>query len=154
MWVTYEDIVNRWTSGESYPISQTVTETLIEDAEVLILREFPTIQTRITSGELNLSLVKQVVARMIKGYVINGNGLSQHSQTVGPYTNSESYSTKTSRYELMLTANDRALLAPVITATVGSIETITSYDAYGNYGGAISHEDYMNGWRFYRRDSL
>lgn len=154
MFVSYEDIVNRWTSGEPYPISQTVTETLIEDAEALILREFPTLAARIANGELAISLVKQVVARMIKGYVINGNGLTQHSQTVGPYSNSESYSSRTTRYELMLTANDRAILAPAIITTVGSIETIDSYVNYHNARGAITGEDYANGWRFYSRDAL
>lgn len=150
MFVTYQDIVNRWNGqGDtlSFPIAQVVAETYIEDAEALILKEFPNLQERVTNGELNPVLIKQVVARMINSYITNGNGLSQHSKTVGPYTDSKSYSTKTSRAYLEMTEQDREVLSPPDSSSdIGSIMTIDSYDAYCGHRSA---SDWNDGWRPY-----
>lgn len=152
MFVTYQDVVNRWNghgNNTTFPVSKTVTDTLIEDAEALILREFPTLAERVESKNLNPTLIKQVVSRMINSYVINGNGLSQRSSTVGPYTESRSYSARTSRIYLELTDADRELLSPMVREPViGVIDTI-DYDAINTFGicGPHSAADRRAGWQ-------
>lgn len=156
MFVTYQDVINRWNGHgdtSTFPISKTVTETLIEDAEAIILREFPNLEERIEDKELNPVLVKQVVSRMITSYITNGNGLSQRSSTVGPYTESRSYSSRTSRVYLELIEEDRELLSPVVReAQIGVIETI-DWNKVGSYGHH-SPSDYRAGWRHWGRYPL
>lgn len=155
MFVTYQDVINRWNGhgdSQAYPISQTVTETFIEDAEALILKEFATLQQRVDEGSLNPTLIKQVVSRMINSYITNGNGLSQHIKTVGPYTDNKSYSTKTTRSYLELTSQDIETLSPPDTSSdIGQIFTIEGYGNVGLYDGHLSAADYQAGWRHWGR---
>lgn len=155
MWVVYQDVINRWigVGDDVFPISQSVTETLIEDSEALILNEFPLLNDDVVSGLLNVVLIKQVVARMINSYIISGNGLSQHSQTTGPYTDSRSYSTKTTRPHLVLTDEDKAQLNKKIKNQMGSLETIHYYRHRFQQGEQYQVLDWQDGWSNYGSSS-
>lgn len=84
-YATYQDVVDRWISPEDIPATQSTVETLLEDAEDTILREFPDIPTRIADGDLPVSRVAKIEARMVIRHLRNPGGLRSTQQGAGPY---------------------------------------------------------------------
>lgn len=87
---TPNDVANRWrplTSDET-----NIAYTLVEDASALIRARFPGIDAQVTSGGLDAAIPRMVVAGMVKRALIApDDGVSQESQTTGPYSRSQSF---------------------------------------------------------------
>jgi hypothetical protein len=63
-WATFEDVRDRWV-GSNLPTDADLVTALINDAEAVVLAEYPLIQDRIDAATLPLNLVKMVVVRMV-----------------------------------------------------------------------------------------
>jgi hypothetical protein len=109
MWATFADVAERWV-GPGAPTNQTQVETLIEDAEQVILSEFPKIQDRIDAELLPVERVKMVVVQIVTRFLRNPEGLSSVQQTTGPFSQSRSFAERSSG--LALTDSEIKLLAP------------------------------------------
>lgn len=105
MWTTYNDVQERWIGG-SLPADETQIATLIGDAEDTILREFPTIQTRIDNDELPIERVTKVVSRMVIRHINNPTGTRSKTEGAGPYQQTITYGGDEPG-TLYLTADDR-----------------------------------------------
>jgi len=109
MWATFADVVDRWV-GPGAPTNQSQVETLIDDAEQVILSEFPGIQDRIDSGALPEERVTMVVVQIVTRFLRNPEGLSSVQQTTGPFSQSRSFVDRSSG--LTLTESEIKLLSP------------------------------------------
>lgn len=99
------DVELRW--NQAIPdASVEHVETLLDDAEVLVLDLVPDLAARITSGRLTSGLVKYVVTAMALRVLFNPKGLS--SESAGDY----SYQTNgtTGDRRMFITADERRLL--------------------------------------------
>lgn len=83
-WTTFADITTRWV-GEGVPTDQQLVETLIADAEQVILASYPAIQTRIDSGALPIERVILVVNQIVSRVLRNPDGLTTWQQNTGPF---------------------------------------------------------------------
>lgn len=88
---TVDDVVARWrplTSDE-----ETVVEVLLDDASDMIRVRFPSIDADLESGAVLWSTATRVVAGMVRRAMINrdNEGITQGSETVGPFNRSASY---------------------------------------------------------------
>jgi len=108
-WATFADVVDRWV-GPGAPTNQSQVEKLIEDAEQVILSEFPGIQERIDNESLPLERVTLVVVQIVTRFLRNPEGLSNVQQTTGPFSQSRSFAERSSG--LTLTDSEIKLLAP------------------------------------------
>lgn len=108
-WATFADVVDRWV-GPGAPTNQSQVEKLIEDAEQVILSEFPGIQERIDNESLPLERVTLVVVQIVTRFLRNPEGLSNVQQTTGPFSQSRSFAERASG--LTLTDSEIKLLAP------------------------------------------
>lgn len=133
---TQQDLEDIWrpvTTAEQPAILR-----LLSKASALLLQQAPHIPARIaafavdpaTPGAIDPVVVAVVVAQIVKRYVVNPDGLSTSSETVGPYSQSKSF---VDRYEgtdgsasmrggLQVTKADLAMIKPYVTAgRIGSI---------------------------------
>lgn len=110
MWTDYTDVENRWVGG-GFPADEALVTTLIGDAEDTILAEFPTIQDRIDIGDLPLSRVQKVVAKMVMRHLRNPKGHRQTTDGAGPFQQSVTYGGDEPG-SIYLNDADRAELAP------------------------------------------
>ena len=88
---TAADVAARWrplTSEETV-----IVETLLDDASDMIRVRFPSIDADLASGAVAASTVIRIVANMVKRAMLNRDteGVTQGSETVGPFTHSNSY---------------------------------------------------------------
>lgn len=92
LWVQIDDVKERWVVGE-IPASDAQIETKIDDAEDIVLTQFPDIQARIDSGKVRLGTVVRVVAGMVVRFFRNPEGLRATGTTTGPFseTNTVTY---------------------------------------------------------------
>jgi hypothetical protein len=101
------DVAARWR-----PLSDEESATasaLLDDASALIRAEYPDIDSRIAAGVLSAASVLAVTAGMVKRAMIApADGVSQQSETVGPYSHSQSFSNPLGN--VFLTAADRVLI--------------------------------------------
>lgn len=86
-WTTFQDVQDRWI-GSDLPATEAQIETLIEDAEDTILREFPTIQARIDDNELPIGRVIKVTYNMVARVLRNPSGMRSITRGAGPYQES------------------------------------------------------------------
>lgn len=104
---TLEDVENRWR-----PILETEVnrvEALLGDASALLRAEFPGIDTSIVTGALDGAVVAAVVANMVKrAMIVPADGVSQDSETVGPYSHSQQFANPLGN--VFLTAAERVLI--------------------------------------------
>jgi hypothetical protein len=110
-----DDVAVRWR-----PLSASeavVAETLLGDASAIVRAQYPGIDAQMLSGAVDAANVTIVVANMVKRALINPDeGVTQESQTVGPYSHSQSYANPLRN--LFLTEADRLLIAgPTATAS-------------------------------------
>jgi hypothetical protein len=108
-WATPQDILDRWVGGDK-PTDTDLIQALINDAEAVILAEFPAIQTRIDDDELPLATVVLVVSRMVSRLLRNPENLSYWQQTTGPFGQARNFGTGNS--DIWLSDNELTLLAP------------------------------------------
>lgn len=87
---TADDVAARWrplTSAE-----ETVAATLVADASALIRARFPGIDTQVANGGIDPQILTIVVSGMVKRALVAPlDGVSQESQTTGPYGYSQSF---------------------------------------------------------------
>lgn len=107
-WTTAQDVLDRWV-GSGTPSDENLIETLLTDAEAVILAEFPRIQERITAETLSLDVVKFVSVRMVTRVLRNPEGLSYWQQNTGPFGQGRNYG---DRVDIWLSDDERRLLAP------------------------------------------
>lgn len=87
---TATDVADRWrplTSAEA-----TVAAALVGDASALIRARFPGIDAQVASGGVGADVLRMVVAGMVKRALIApADGVSQESESTGPYSHSQSF---------------------------------------------------------------
>lgn len=102
-----DDVAARWR-----PLSATETSTantLAEDASALIRAQYPGIDSQITSGAVDPTVITIVVCGMVRRAMIGGQeGVTQESETVGPYSHSQSFANPLGN--VFLTAADDVLI--------------------------------------------
>lgn len=89
-WVEPEDIVARWV-GDNAPDELTLIP-LIQDAEVIIRYNFPTIDERLAEEEPTLAeRIEFVVSRMVIRAVRNPEGLRSIQDGAGPFQTTRTF---------------------------------------------------------------
>jgi hypothetical protein len=107
-WTTSDDVLNRWV-GDDKPTDTDLIDVLIEDAEAIILSNYPSIQDRIDSNSLPVNIVKLVVSRMVTRTLRNPENLTYLQQGVGSFSQAKNYG---STAPTTLTNEDKELLNP------------------------------------------
>lgn len=108
-WVSPQDILDRWV-GSGAPDDEDLTQALINDAESVVLAEYPRIQDRINDATLPLSTVVMVVSRMVMRVLRNPEGLSYSQMSTGPFSQGKNYGTGNA--DIWMTSDEVKLLAP------------------------------------------
>lgn len=108
-WTTFSDVTDRWV-GNDAPTDETLVESLIADAEAVVLAEYPAIQARIDAGTLPLNLVKMVVVRMVSRVLRNPENLTYWQQQTGPFGQARNFGT--GNVDIFLNDDEKNLLAP------------------------------------------
>jgi hypothetical protein len=104
---TTDDVAARWRPLTADEL--VVAETLLGDASAIVRSQFPGIDGQITSGAVDPVNVRIVVAGMVKRALISPDeGVTQESQSVGPYSHSQSYANPLRN--LFITDADRLLI--------------------------------------------
>lgn len=102
-----DDVADRWRplTDAEYAIAQT----LAGDASTLIRARFPGIDSQVSSGALDGDVLTMVVAGMVKRALIApDDGVSQESETAGPFSRSQTYANP--MRNVFLTAADMTLI--------------------------------------------
>lgn len=111
VWITVEEVLNRWTGGDAPSATDPVLLTLLDDAEAIVLRQYPAIQVRLDDLSLDARLLKMVMAGMIqRAYLTAHDNRANWSYASGPF--SESAGAASTKRGLYLTDDDISLLAP------------------------------------------
>lgn len=105
MWATVEDVRDRWLDGE-LPYSDAQVQSLVDDAEDIILSEFPNLERSIAEGTVSAGRVIRVVSRMVVRVLKNPEGVRQRQETRGSFTGSVTYGGDNPG-ELFLSDDDR-----------------------------------------------
>lgn len=111
-WTESADVTKRWIGDDPLPATPEQIETLLEDAEDTILREFPDVAERIaaTPPTLTEARVKKVASRMVLRFLRNPEGFRTATETTGPFSENRTF-TGNAPGEIVLTDEDRADLA-------------------------------------------
>jgi hypothetical protein len=107
-WATPTDVLDRWV-GDNAPTDTVQIQLLIDDAEIIILGEYPSIQTRIDAAQLSLQLVSLVVVRMVTRLLRNPENLTYWQQQAGPFGQARNFSESR---DIWLTTDEIKMLAP------------------------------------------
>jgi len=108
-WTSPQDILDRWVGGGE-PTDLDLIQSLINDAETLIVAEYPRIQERIDDNALPLGNVQLVVSRMVSRILRNPENLSYWQQQTGPFGQARNFGEGNS--DIWMTENEKKLLAP------------------------------------------
>lgn len=108
-WAIPQDVIDRWV-GSDVPTDLDLVQALINDAEAVILSEYPKIQDRIDDEELSLATVVMVQCRMVMRLLRNPEALTYLQQTTGPFGQARNFGTGNS--DIWLSDNELSLLAP------------------------------------------
>lgn len=96
-----DDLAARWR-----PLTEAETATaaaLLDDASLRLRSEYPGIDDSITMGVLDAGIPKAVAVAMVKRVMLSGgSGVTQQSQGMGPFSQSQSYANPTG--DLYITA--------------------------------------------------
>lgn len=125
-WATFADITDRWV-GSNAPTDEALVESLVDDAEAVILVEYPKIQERIDAGTLPLKVVTMVVVRMVSRVLRNPENLSYWQQQTGPFGQARNFS---GGVDIWLLDDEKNLLAPKTRGKAFEVDT-------GPYAGVI-----------------
>lgn len=79
-------------------------------ASALVRQQFPTIDRRLAAGKADPDLLGFVVVSMVKRVMERPGGVRQRSETLGAYTESETYDTAVSTGALYLSDSEKAIL--------------------------------------------
>lgn len=108
-WTTFADVTARWV-GNDTPTDEDLVAALIEDAEAVILSEYPLIQDRIDASTLPIRVVKMVVVRMVSRVLRNPENLTYWQQQTGPFGQARNFGT--TNLDIWLGDEEKELLAP------------------------------------------
>lgn len=108
-WATFADVTDRWV-GSNLPTDEALVESLIGDAETVILAKYPKIQDRIDSGALQLRVVTMVVVRMVSRVLRNPENLSYWQQQTGPFGQARNFGAES--IDIWMSDDEETLLAP------------------------------------------
>lgn len=108
-WTSFTDVTSRWV-GNDVPTDETLVETLLGDAEQIILSTYPGIQARITAETLPVERVVMVVVAMVTRLLRNPEFVRTIQETVGAFSQSRTYLGNDSG--LFLSDSEAALLRP------------------------------------------
>jgi hypothetical protein len=101
------DIAARWRPLSTDEAARAAV--LAGDASALLRAEFPGIDDQIASGAVDSTLLTIVVAGMVKRALLAPpDGMTQQSETAGPYSQSQSYANPLGN--VFLTAAERTLI--------------------------------------------
>lgn len=84
-YAAYSDVINRWTDSVELPASQPQVETLLADAEAILLREFPNLVADVTDETITESLVVMVEVAMVTRRLRNPAGVRSIQEGAGPF---------------------------------------------------------------------
>lgn len=84
-YAVYSDVVNRWTDSVELPATQSQVETLLTDAEAILLREFSNLVADVTAGTIPESLVVMVEVAMVTRRLRNPAGVRSIQEGAGPF---------------------------------------------------------------------
>jgi hypothetical protein len=118
-WTTPQDVLDRWV-GSDAPTDTDLVQALINDAEAVILTEYPRIQERIDDNELPLSSVVMIVSRMVTRLLRNPENLSYWQQNVGPFNQARNYGNGGT--DIWLTENEKQMLSPNTTGKAYEVD--------------------------------
>lgn len=107
-WTSPQDITDRWVGG-GVPTDADLMQALINDAEAIILSEYPAIQGRIDDNLLPLGTVKLVVSRMVSRVLRNPDSVSYWQQTTGPFGQARNFG---DNVDIWMNDQERSMLAP------------------------------------------
>jgi hypothetical protein len=116
-WTTPQDIRERWI-GDNVPDNDQLLRALIQDAEAVILNEYPSIQGRVDSGKLSASIITFVTCRMVTRVLRNPDNATYSSQTTGPFTSAKNVGT----VDLWMTEDELGMLSPIIPNKAFSVD--------------------------------
>jgi hypothetical protein len=108
-WTTPQDIQDRWV-GNDAPTDTDLIQIIIDDAEAVVLNEFPRIQERIDDAELSINVVILVVSRMVMRILRNPENLTYWQQTTGPFGQARNFGNGNA--DIWLSDNELTLLSP------------------------------------------
>lgn len=115
--LTTDDVKGRWLSSMGpFPATDTELAEHVEDAEGLILDEFPDIPDRIAKGTLKKKTVVRVGARMVLRLLNNPTGARTEQESAGEFSQSRTV-TGDILGEVYLSDRDRAELTDRSPAT-------------------------------------
>ena len=110
-WATFADVVARWIGSDiPHHHDEATVNTLIADAEAIILSEYPGLQDRIDSSTVPVELVKFVVCQMVIRTLRNPENLTYWQQQTGPFGQGKNFSTDS--LGIYMTDKEVGLLAP------------------------------------------
>jgi hypothetical protein len=118
-WTDFADVTARWVGG-NVPTDTDLVTALIEDAETVILAEFPLIQDRVDALTLSADVITLVTVRMVTRVLRNPENLTYHQQTTGPFGQARNFGAGGS--DIWLTEDERKLLAPVVRGKAFSVD--------------------------------
>lgn len=107
-WVTPQDIIDRWVGGDA-PTDLDLVQAIVDDAEAVILAEYPAIQGRIDDDKLSISVVKMVASRMVTRVLRNPENLSYWQQNTGPFGQGRNFG---DNIDIWMSTEEKNLLAP------------------------------------------
>lgn len=107
-WATTTDVIDRWV-GDNAPTDTDQIQLLLDDAEAIILGEYPSIQARIDAGTLSADIVKLVLVRMVTRLMRNPENLTSWQMNAGPFGQNRSFGQER---DIWLTPDELAMLAP------------------------------------------
>lgn len=107
-WTTPQDVIDRWI-GSGAPTDTDLLNTLITDAETVILSEFPLIQSRITDLTLSADTVTFVTVRMVTRVLRNPDNATYLQQTTGPFGQARNFG---EAIDIWMSPAERGMLAP------------------------------------------
>ena len=118
-WTSPQDVLDRWVGGGA-PTDTDLIQALINDAEAIVLSEYPRIQDRIDDNEISVAVIIMVVARMVTRILRNPEAVSYWQQQTGPFGQARNFGDNA---DIWLSADEKSLLAPNKTGKAYSVDS-------------------------------
>lgn len=125
-WATAQDVLDDWI-GSDQPVNDATLARWVGRAERLLRHEFPTLQTRLDSGNEPdlLDSIRDVISAMVTRVFRNPEGIRSQSSGAGSYTESVTFG-GAQPGGLFITDRERALLMPPGEGRPGAAYTVPS----------------------------
>lgn len=107
-WTSPHDVADRWI-GTGLPTDEDLVQALINDAEAIVLAEYPRIQERIDSNTLKIDVIKMVVSRMVTRVLRNPEAVTYWQQNTGPFGQGRNFG---DNVDIWMSDNEKKMLAP------------------------------------------